>query len=168
MSRVVLFVNEYGERPRAAAGEQGTPYPAPREVLAWPNERALPDRSELSAAADAVFPVFSAAHDGRAHDELNGLLRSVRLSPVTTASGLRWAVETSGELLLAALGTCLLGWLGDHEQNRLGTCHAAKCVDVYADASPAARRRFCSSTCLNRHKVAAHRQRSAAKRADSS
>ncbi|MGH3466818.1 MAG: CGNR zinc finger domain-containing protein [Thermocrispum sp.] len=29
----------------------------------------------------------------------------------------------------------------------------------YADVSPACRRRFCSSTCLNRHKVAAYRQR---------
>lgn len=113
----------------------------------------------LVEAANAVFRVFSMAHEGRALEELNDLLRFVRPTPVVTESGLRWKVETAGEVLPAALAACLLEWLMNHEQDRLGTCHASKCVDVYADASPAGRRRFCSSTCLNRHKVAAYRQR---------
>lgn len=160
ISRVVEFVNEYAEHPRAAAGEQEAPYPDGAATLGWPHHLPAPAVDELVASADATFRVFSSAHEGGAFDELNDLLRSARPTPLATASGLRWTVESARDVLPAALGTCLLDWLVHHEQARLGTCAASKCVDVYADASPAGRRRFCSSTCLNRHKVAAHRQRS--------
>ncbi|MGP3965541.1 CGNR zinc finger domain-containing protein [Nonomuraea sp. 3N208] len=164
VSRVVEFVNEYAHRPRAAAGEQEMPYPDAADVLVWPGALPVPAVGDLVAAANAAFRVFSSAHDGRAFEELNGLLRSARPSPVATESGLRWTVDTPGEVLPAALGTCLLEWLMNHGQARLGTCHASKCVDAYTDASPAGQRRFCSSTCLNRHKVAAYRQRSSRSR----
>lgn len=164
VSRVVVFVNEYAVRPRAAAGEQEMPYPDAADVLVWPGRLPIPAVGDLVAAANAAFRVFSSAHDSRAFEELNGLLRSARPSPVATESGLCWMVDAPGEVLPAALGTCLLEWLMNHEQARLGTCHASKCVDVYTDASPAGQRRFCSSTCLNRHKVAAYRQRSSRSR----
>lgn len=157
---VVEFVNEYADRPRAAADEQEMPYPDAASILTWPDDQPIPPLSDLVAAANATFPVFSSAPDGCAYDTLNELLRSAPPTPVATESGLRWMVDAPGEALLAALGTCLLEWLMNHEQARLGTCHATKCVDVYADVSPSGRRRFCSSTCLNRHKVAAYRQRS--------
>ncbi|MEO3827745.1 CGNR zinc finger domain-containing protein [Actinomadura sp. B10D3] len=159
MSRVVEFVNEYADRPRAAAGEQEMPYAEAADLLEWPDRAPLPTTSELTAAANATFGVFSAAHDGRAFEELNGLLRTARPTPVASESGLRWTVETASAILPAALGTSLLDWLGNHDQTRLGTCHGSNCVDVYADESPAGRRRFCSSTCLSRHKVAAYRRR---------
>ncbi|SDL82172.1 CGNR zinc finger domain-containing protein [Nonomuraea jiangxiensis] len=160
MSRMVEFVNEYADRPRATAGEQELPYPDAAKVLGWPAEPPLPAAADLVAAANAAFRVFSAARDGRAYEELNTLLRSVRPLPVATESGLRWTVDTQAEVLPAALGTCLLEWLMHHGRPRLGTCHASKCADVYVDTSPAGQRRFCSSTCLNRHKVAAYRRRS--------
>lgn len=160
ISRVVEFVNEYAEATRAAAGEQEMPYPNAADVLAWPDQLPVSSVHALVAAADATFPVFTSAHLGRALEELNSLLQPLRPAPVATEAGLRWAVDRPAEVLPVALGTCLLEWLTKHEQDRLGTCQASKCVDVYADASPAGRRRFCSSTCLNRHKVAAHRQRS--------
>lgn len=164
MSRVVEFVNEYADRPRAVAGEQEMPYPDAAEVLAWSGRLPVCAVGDLVAAANAAYRVFSSAPDGRAFEELNALLRSARPSPVATESGLRWTVDAPGEVLPAALATCLLEWLMNHEQARLGTCEAAKCVDVYADVSPAGRRRFCSSTCLSRHKVAAYRRRSSRSR----
>jgi predicted RNA-binding Zn ribbon-like protein len=164
VSRVVDFVNEYADPPRVAAGEQETPYPDPADVLAWPGRLPIAAVGDLVAAANVTFQVFSSAADGHALAELNNLLRAARPSPVATESGLRWTVDAPGEVLPAALGTCLLEWLMNHQQARLGTCHASKCVDVYTDASPAGRRRFCSSTCLNRHKVAAYRQRSSRRR----
>ncbi|RZQ65150.1 CGNR zinc finger domain-containing protein [Amycolatopsis suaedae] len=148
MGRVVEFVNEHADRPRVVADEQDMPYP----------EMAVPS-GDLVPAANAAFEVFAAAPDGRAFERLNDLLRAARPLPVATEAGLRWTVDAPENVLPAALGACLLEWLVNHGQERLGTCHGAKCVDVYADASPAGRRRFCSSTCLNRHKVAAYRQR---------
>lgn len=164
VTRVVEFVNEYAARPRAAAGEQEMPYPDAAPVLGWPGRLAIPAVGDLVAAADATFRVFFSAPGGRAFEELNNLLRAARPAPFATESGLRWTVDAPGEVLPAALSTCLLGWLMNHRPARLGTCHASRCVDVYIDASPAGRRRFCSSTCLNRHKVAAYRERSARER----
>ncbi|WP_139274103.1 CGNR zinc finger domain-containing protein [Saccharopolyspora flava] len=159
MTRVVEFVNEYADLPRAAADELETPYPNATEILAWPGHLPIPDTDDLVATANATFQVFSSAQDGHAFQELNDLLQSARPLPVASESGLCWTVEARTEVLPAALATCILQWLLNHEQARLGTCHGAKCVDAYADASPAGKRRFCSSTCLNRHKVAAYRQR---------
>lgn len=158
MSRVVEFVNEFADRTRAAADEQETPYPDAADVLAWPGRLPTTAAEDLVAAANAVFRVFAAAPGGRALEELNAILRATRPAPVATESGLRWTVDVPYAVLPAALGACLLDWLMKHDQARLGTCHGAKCVDVYA--SPSGRRRFCSTTCLNRHKVAAYRQRS--------
>ena len=164
MAHVVAFVNEYAGPPREAAGEQQTPYPDPAGLLAWPDGLPLPAESDLVKAADAVFPVFAAARDGRALAELNALLRVVRPLPVAVPGGLRWTVGDPADLLPAALATCLLAWLMTHEQARLGICHGARCVDVYIDSSPAGQRRFCSATCLNRHKVAAYRRRASARK----
>ena len=164
VSHVVAFVNEYADPPREAAGEQETPYPDPAPLLAWPGDLPLPAGGDLVKAANAVFPVFAAAREGRAFDELNALLRAVRPLPVAAPGGLRWTVGDPADVLPAALATCLLAWLMTHGQARLGTCHAARCVDVYTDSSPAGQRRFCSATCLNRHKVAAYRRRASARK----
>ncbi|MDI2026975.1 CGNR zinc finger domain-containing protein [Saccharopolyspora sp. TS4A08] len=150
LGELVEFVNEFADEPRAAAGEQAAPYPDVVSVLGWSAS------GDPVASANALFRVFAAE---RPLAELNGLLRALRPVPVMTGQGLTWAVESSGDVLPAALSTCLLGWLLHHDESRLGTCQAARCVDVYADASPTGRRRFCSPTCLNRHKVAAHRAR---------
>lgn len=157
MHGVVEFVNEYADAARDAAGEQHDAYPAAAELLTW--TEPLPDVDGLVAAANALHPVFAA--DAHTRDHLNELLRALRPTPVATTDGLRWTVGDPADVLPAALATAVLAWLLRHGPNRLGTCRGANCIDVYADASPAGRRRFCSTTCLNRHKVAAHRRRAA-------
>lgn len=156
MRGVVEFVNEFADAARDAAGEQHTAYPDAAELLTWTGP--LPDVDGLVAAANAIHPLFAADPSA---ERLNELLQSLRPTPVAAADGLRWAVDDPADLLPAALATTVLAWLLRHDPGRLGTCGASNCVDVYADSSPAGRRRFCSTTCLNRHKVAAHRRRAA-------
>ncbi|HWT25192.1 MAG TPA: CGNR zinc finger domain-containing protein [Solirubrobacteraceae bacterium] len=54
--------------------------------------------------------------------------------------------------------------LAEQDSERLGTCASARCGDVFVDASPGARRRFCSVTCQSRERVAAFRRRNARQR----
>jgi predicted RNA-binding Zn ribbon-like protein len=61
-----------------------------------------------------------------------------------------WAAGCATGLALA-IGTDLAG--------RLGTCAAERCDRVYVDTSRNGTRRFCSTTCQNRTKTAAFRQR---------
>lgn len=157
MHSVVEFVNEFADAARKAAGEQHAAYPDAAKLLAW--AAPLPDVDCLVAAANAIHPVFISEAPTR--ERLNALLRSLRPTPVAVTDGLRWAVDDPGDVLPAALTTAVLAWLLRHGPDRLGTCRGANCVDVYADSSPAGRRRFCSTTCLNRYKVAAHRRRAA-------
>lgn len=49
--------------------------------------------------------------------------------------------------------------LGSDLAGRLGTCDADRCDRVYVDTSKNGSRRFCSISCQNRTKAAAHRAR---------
>lgn len=159
MRGLVQFVNEYADPPRTVAGEQDMPYPEITDIAGMPDDLATTPLHELVSAANEAYRVFSAAPHGRALETLNHLLQSAAPSPIATEHGTRWTVRNPRHQLSGAVAICLLEWLAAHGQPRLGLCHAANCTDVYADASPAGSRRFCSRTCLNRHKVAAHRRR---------
>ncbi len=160
MRGLVQLVNEYADRPRVVSGERDMPYPEIAGIAGVPADLAAMPPRELVPAANEAYRVFSAAPEGHALEALNRLLRSTAPAPVATEHGTRWSVRAPWHVLPGAMAICLLDWLGAHGQHRLGLCHAANCTDVYADASPAGRRRFCSPTCLNRHKVAAYRSRS--------
>jgi predicted RNA-binding Zn ribbon-like protein len=47
----------------------------------------------------------------------------------------------------------------DYGRERLGTCDATGCPNVFVDTSRNAHRRYCSDACANRSNVAAHRAR---------
>lgn len=160
MRGLVEFVNEYADRPRAVADEQDMPYPEIAGIASVPDDLAAMPLRLLVTAANEAYRVFAAAPQGRALETLNSTLRSTTPFPLATEDGVGWSVRNPRHVLLGAVAICLLDWCAAHGQRRLGLCHGAKCTDVYADASPAGSRRFCSPTCLNRHKVAAHRSRS--------
>lgn len=160
MRGLVELVNEFAHRPRMFAGEQDAPYPDVARIDGLPGDMTEIPVLQLVSAANEVYEVFAADSDGRAYEVLNRILRSAAPSPIATARGTRWTVRNARHLVRGAMAVCLLEWLTSHGWQRLGRCHAVRCADVYADASPAGKRRFCSSTCLNRHKVAAHRSRS--------
>lgn len=163
MDWVVNLVNEYADLTRAAAGEQDQPYPEMSSPE--PGDCELPSVSCRYAVrlANELHEVFKATH---LHEPeapaLNAIFRRTRPWPqLETGSATTWTVDAMDPegVVAAAAALALLQFLQQHGPNRLGLCAATSCVDVYADNSPAGQRRFCSNTCLNRHKVAAHRSR---------
>jgi predicted RNA-binding Zn ribbon-like protein len=162
---VVDLVNHYSERARAAAGDEAKGYRPLHEVLA-PVADQVGDRStaELQALADEAYEVFVAADGGRAvAPVVNALLAPAGPTPVLAQDGdVVWEVPEGRSALRGALGVTLLDWLHTRGPERLGVCGGHRCADAFADSSPAGRRKFCSNTCLNRHKVAEHRRRAAA------
>ncbi|GAA4287428.1 CGNR zinc finger domain-containing protein [Georgenia daeguensis] len=164
ISDVVDLVNHYAVRARAAAGDEGKGYRPLREVLAsLAPQVGECSTGELQALADAAYEVFVAAADGRdVAPAVNALLAPAGPTPVLGANGdVVWEVEEGRSPLRGALGVTLLDWLHTRGAERLGVCGGRRCADAFADASPAGRRKFCSATCLNRHKVAEHRRRAA-------
>jgi predicted RNA-binding Zn ribbon-like protein len=165
---VVMLVNEWGTAPRAAAGEQHVPYPDLGQLIATrgPDVVAAANQAsddELTAVADSLYPIFAAPDQNAVVTRLNDVLDDCGAQPRLTGAGgtlgEAWATDTSRQILSAAalsLYRQLLDW-GD--ARRLGTCAAARCVDVYVDSSPAGHKKFCSLLCQNRHRVAAFRAR---------
>jgi predicted RNA-binding Zn ribbon-like protein len=165
---VVEVINMWGSIPREVAGEQQTPYPLLRDLAQQhgfrldPVTDALNDESVVQAA-DALYPLFDTPDAAVLVDRVNEVLDLSEVRPALTRAGDRiaegWITKAPDRLLAActlALHHHLLAWGDGH---RLGLCEGVRCADVYADSSSAGRRRFCSTTCQNRSRVAAFRAR---------
>lgn len=166
LEAVVDLVNEYADAPRTAAGEEGSAY----SKLAGPIARLARGRptGDLVTVANALFPVFSQGNR-QAAATLNSLLWDTGVAPRLKASGTdattaRWVAEPGADRLVAACALALWQWLSASEGRPVGTCAADRCVDVFVDLSPAGVKKYCSTTCLTRTKVAAHRARQRAAR----
>lgn len=163
---LVTVVNEWGDVPRRAAGEDADPYPSPAALRAdepglW---RGVPDTDEtvLVEVANLLHPVFAAASDVECAEHLDRLVRDSGLVPAVTSDGGEvrqvWCVPAGRRELLAAAVLAVLEQLRrDPEVGRLGTCAGEDCADVFVDQSPAGRRHFCSLTCQNRARARAYR-----------
>jgi hypothetical protein len=141
-AELVAFVNEWGTLPREGDGR----------------DRA---DGELALLADELHPVFAG---DRPAARVNDLLRRTGVRPVLTdelAEG--WVVDDPAEARRAAAALALRHQLAGHP-GRIGVCADDQCADVYVDASPAGRRRFCCLTCQNRARAAVFRQRHRATR----
>jgi CGNR zinc finger len=153
---LVWLVNEWGAAPRAAAGEEGRPYPDPAPLGAA-------DASDLAGVAGRLHPIFAAPHLTERVRLLALLLTDTGVRPdLTLADDLpraTWHVDEPRDALLAAAALTLRHQLAQHDPDRIGVCTGRNCADAYIDASPAGQRRFCSVTCQNRARVAAWRQR---------
>jgi predicted RNA-binding Zn ribbon-like protein len=153
---LVRLVNEWGAAPRAAAGEEGTPYPDPAPL-------GVPSAVDLPAVADRLHRVFAETHMNERVELLAILLTESAVRPtLTLASGQpseSWHVDDPRQALLAATALTLRHQLAHHDPARIGTCTGRDCADAYIDASPGGQRRFCSVTCQNRARVAAWRRR---------
>jgi predicted RNA-binding Zn ribbon-like protein len=110
------------------------------------------ERDELDEAARVVNAMLKRTG---ARPQLDPLAEGgwhVHFHGTTDALETGWAAGCATGLALA-IGSDLAG--------RLGVCEAERCDRVYVDTSKNARRRFCSTTCQNRTKAAAFRQRRA-------
>jgi CGNR zinc finger len=167
---VVVMVNEWGTAPRLAADEQNAPYPDFGALIATRGLDSVatvnrPSDGEVTAVADALFPIFAAPNEDATVTRLNDVLDRSGSHPRLVRSGRNleeaWATDTSRQLLSAAVLSVYRQLLDWGDARRLGTCTAARCVDVYVDSSSAGRKKFCSLGCQNRNRVAAFRARRA-------
>jgi len=164
MTVLVDLVNGWASIPRHEDGRDSAAYPPVADLagrLGFPAPE-LSDQ-ELAATADRIYPVFTAPDAGRRAELVTEFLdeASVRPGLHLVRAELRrgWSVPDPHAALLAASAIALREFLADHEPDRLGVCTGSRCVDVFVDASPGGRRRFCSVTCQNRARVAAFRDR---------
>lgn len=156
---VVELVNEFSDPARADAGEQDEPYP----------ELSMPDgyfadqpemTAELVSVANDLHAIFDAAERGESVEgAINTILDRARPWQRASPAGIGFAVAHARDVLPAACALALLEWIAARGAQRIGVCGAERCVDVFADASAAGHRRFCSATCSNRHRVAQFRAR---------
>lgn len=175
---LVDFVNEYAAEPRLRSGESDRPYPALSGLAAeapvalglaqaMQGNRSKAQLVELANQLHAVFARARSTPD-RSLELVNTLLRespaTPHLSRYATRTIADWRVEAGSRsvaVLQAACALALHHWLtAAGSFDRLGVCRAHQCADIYVDGSQAASRRYCSASCGNRVKVAAHRARS--------
>lgn len=161
---LVDLVNGWARIPRHEDGRDSAAYPAIAD-LAGGLGFAVPPLSdrELAATADRIYPVFTATDVGRRAGLVTEFLDETGVRPGLRLAGAQprrgWSVPDPRAALLAASAIALREFLADHHPDRLGVCTGSRCVDVFVDASPGGRRRFCSVTCQNRTRVAAFRGR---------
>ena len=125
--------------------------------------------ASVRALREEVRSVFQSESAHGAVQRLTGILRGVTVQPEVELSAdaaegiaLRYAAVPGASLddrlrVLAGLGmaTALQRWGAD----RLRSCAADRCEDVFVDTSRNGRRRYCGVRCQNRVNVAAMRQR---------
>jgi hypothetical protein len=115
--------------------------------------------------AEALRPVFTAASVPAAVQTVNGLLAAASLQPHISDHGLgphlHYGRPGAGLVDRVRANTAMgLAFLVcGYGLQRLGICAAPGCERAYVDASTSARRRYCSTACLNRTTVASFRAR---------
>jgi predicted RNA-binding Zn ribbon-like protein len=140
---LVELVNEYGTRPRELDGN-----------------RAPAGPPELTVLADELHPVFATPDADTRAALVTALLLNTGVQPILTAGPDGWVVSDPAQARRASAALALRGLLAEHP-GRIGVCADRQCADVYVDASPAGRRRFCCLTCQNRARAEAFRKRRA-------
>ncbi|MFF0312361.1 CGNR zinc finger domain-containing protein [Streptosporangium sp. NPDC004379] len=128
------------------------------------------DVAAMREAAARLREVFAAADLDEAAGLLNRILaESARPPRLTTHDGTAdWHLHADGEddapwaewfLVSSAMALAML--LTEHRRMPGGICAAPGCDRPFADSSPGSPRRFCSSRCATRARVAGHRTRRA-------
>jgi predicted RNA-binding Zn ribbon-like protein len=145
LAELIALVNDWGTRPRQV-GHRAEPQLGVDQVL----------------VADRLHAVFAAADPVQRARLVSAMLAETAVRPDVAAADnvftAAWWVPKAQAAPLASAALALREHLVAHP-DRLGVCADRQCADVYADASPAGHRRFCSLTCQNRTRVAAFRAR---------
>lgn len=126
------------------------------------------DRPGIVALAHELREAFVELSDDRIDDaatRLNDLLAAHPAHPHLAKENGEWRLHhhpVDAALVPMCTAICAEGMarmVGMGHAERLGTCAAPDCDRVFIDVSKNASRRFCSTTCQNRVKAAAFRQR---------
>jgi predicted RNA-binding Zn ribbon-like protein len=128
------------------------------------------DATRLRAAIERLTAVLRESDADRAATALNDILADCGARPrLSRHDGGTWHLHIDraddagwDEWLLASGAHVLAQILSEHGRPAWGVCDAHDCSAFYLDIGPGLKRRYCSSTCSSRARVAAHRQRKAA------
>ncbi|MEU6300076.1 CGNR zinc finger domain-containing protein [Streptomyces erythrochromogenes] len=123
---------------------------------------------ELRDAATGMYAILTETDTDRAALMLNGLLAEHAAAPrLTRHDGHPWHLHTDhgdnagwGNWFLASSALALAQILSEHGRITWGACRATNCPNFYLGTGPGSPRRYCSTTCASRARVAAHRRRS--------
>lgn len=121
---------------------------------------------ELAAAVRRVFELVDQESFDEASEAVNALLARYEPAPyLDRHDGQPWHLHFHGRDAAdrsgwgGGISVGLATVLGSDYADRLGVCNASACDRVFVDVSRNGTRRFCSTTCQNRVKAAAHRAR---------
>ncbi|MGN9843345.1 CGNR zinc finger domain-containing protein [Nonomuraea sp. H19] len=126
------------------------------------------DVMAMRAAAARLSEVLGAPTAGEAAARLNGLLAGAARAPRLTSHGgtTSWHLHVDSaddapwaEWFLASSALALAVLLADHQRVPGGLCASASCGRPFMDLGGGSPRRYCSSRCATRERVAAHRSR---------
>lgn len=125
------------------------------------------DAAELVGAIRRLTVVLRTADVDVAAERLNELLAECAARPrLTRHGGHPWHLHVDraddtgwGEWFLTSSALALAQLLGERGRLAWGECAAPGCAALFLDAGPGSARRFCSTACATRTRVAAHRDR---------
>ncbi|MFG2295758.1 CGNR zinc finger domain-containing protein [Streptomyces sp. NPDC048603] len=127
------------------------------------------DAAALRAAALRMGEVLAETDADRAANALNEVFDDCGARPrLTRHDGHAWHLHVDregagwGEWFLASGALALAGLLTEYGRTAWGACPANGCGRYFLGAGPGSPRRYCSTTCSGRARVAAHRRRQAA------
>lgn len=139
---------------------------AAAEALGGESRPTRAQATALASAAAEMRQVFAAPGSASAAATVNALMAGAGARPqLDPLPGGGWhlhfhgADDTLATGWIAGCATALALAQGSSLAGRLGVCEADRCDRVYVDTSRNSSKRFCSLTCQNRTKAAAHRAR---------
>jgi hypothetical protein len=159
---VVWFINEFADETRRLSNETGGPYPGLGDHPETPAAFLRCGEPALVNAANKAFAVVAAGPDPTGiADALGALFMGKHdVSPTVIDGDIVLVFGTSDAPdLEAEVGRRLVATLADPAVHGLGLCDEHHCVDVFIDRSRRHNRRFCTTTCQVRARVARHRSR---------
>ncbi len=137
-----------------------------RRRTSTPPASRIPAFVELAAALRPVFELVDQERFDEASETVNELLARYEPAPyLDRHDGQPWHLHFPGRATAdrsgwgGGISVGLATVLGSDYADRLGVCSAPACDRVFVDVSRNGTRRFCSTTCQNRVKAAAHRAR---------
>ncbi|MBX9399436.1 CGNR zinc finger domain-containing protein [Streptomyces sp. TRM72054] len=122
---------------------------------------------ELRDAAARMSGILSEADVDRAALALNSLLAEHAAAPrLSRHDGHAWHLHIDhgddagwGNWFIASSALALAQILSEYGRVTWGACKASNCRNFYLGTGPGSPRRYCSTTCASRARVAAHRRR---------
>lgn len=128
---------------------------------------SVADAAALRTAVARIADVLTETDVDRAAETLNQILAAHATPPhLLRHDGHGWHLHVDGgndspwdEWFLTASALALAQLLSERGRPAWGECAATGCLQLFLDTGPGSARRYCSTTCATRARVAAHRAR---------